>query len=397
MLTFPGMKIFALLFAALVLGACTPSEPTAMSQPSDSQSATATGPTLFVGTYTRTEGHVDGQAEGIYLMDVDSATGALELRETEADIVNPSFVHPDPTGRNLYAASEIANPDEPTAYLYAYARTADGDLRFLNRRPTAGQAACHVTTDRRRRLAFAANYLGGIAAFPIQEDGALGEAFFTTDFSGKGPNIARQDASHPHAVFLSPDERFAYVCDLGADRVWIFAVDYDTPALTPAEPAFAELTPGAGPRHLTLHPDEPWVYVINELNNTITFFDRDPNTGALTPRDIYPTLPTDFTADSQTADIHLTPDGRYLYGSNRGHDSIVAFAVQEDGSLELVGHYPTRGNFPRNFTIDPTGRFLYVANQNSNNVVQFTIDTETGALDFVAEFAVATPVCLRFG
>jgi 6-phosphogluconolactonase len=392
------MRLFALLVTALVLGACTPAEPTTGEEPTDPAiPSAATDRTLFVGTYTRTEGHVDGQAAGIYVLAADSTTGALTGRDTLTGIVNPSFVHPDPTGRNLYAVSEIAGPDEPTAYLYAYARTPGGELQFLTRQPTSGGAACHVTTDSQRRLAFAANYLGGIAVFPIQDDGALGEAILTTDFPGQGANPARQEASHPHAVFLSPDERFAYVCDLGTDRIWIFAIDYTTPAVTPAEPAFAELAPGAGPRHLAMHPSQPIVYVINELDNTITAFDRNPDTGALTLRRSYPTLPADFTGESATADIHLTPDGRFLYGSNRGHDSLVAFAVQEDGSLQLVGHYPTRGNFPRNFTIDPDGRFLYVANQNSDNVVQYAIDPETGALDFVAEFAVATPVCLRFG
>lgn len=390
------MRIFALLLTVLVLQACTPADPTTMEEPADTPPPTADH-TLFVGTYTRTEGHVDGKATGVYVLTADSATGTLSGQDTLTDIINPSFVHPDPTGRNLYAVSEIAGPDVPTAFLYAYARTPSGELEFLNRQPTGGGAACYVTTDSQRRLAFAANYLGGIAVYSIQEDGALSEAFLTTKFPGQGANSARQEASHPHSVFLSPDERFAYVCDLGTDRVWIFAVDYATPALTPAEPAFAESAPGAGPRHLTMHPEQPWVYVINELNNTISWFDRDPDNGALIPRDVYPTLPADFTGESATADIHLSPDGRFLYGSNRGHDSLVAFTVQEDGSLQLVGHYPTRGNFPRNFTIDPDGRFLYVANQNSDNVVQYAIDPETGVLEFVAEFAVPTPVCLQFG
>ena len=365
-----------------------------MSESSPTDSAQA-APTLFVGTYTRQEGHVDGRGAGIYLMDVDPETGALRQRATREDIINPSFVHP--TGDRLYAASETGPDVDSSAYLYAYARTEDGRLRFLNRQPTYGFASCHVTTDARARMAFTANYMGGVAAYPLLEDGSLGPAVFKADFPGQGPNSARQESSHPHAVFLSPDERFAYVCDLGTDKIWIFAVDYDQRDLRPADPAFAEVAPGAGPRHLAFHPDRPLVYVINELNNTISAFDRDPASGALTSRGDYPTLPAGFAGDAATADIHLTPDGRYLYGSNRGHDSLVAFAVQEDGSLQLVGHYPTRGRTPRNFTIDPAGRYLYVANQDSDNVVQYTIDSATGALEFVAEFAVPTPVCLKFG
>ena len=198
-------------------------------------------------------------------------------------------------------------------------------------------------------------------------------------------------------VCLSADNRFVYVPDLGADRIHIFQFDPENGKLLPNTPASAVVQPGSGPRHMTIHPNGRFVYLINELDNTVDVFRRDAETGGLEALQRLPTLPEGYEGGpSYCADIHLSPDGRYLYGSNRGHDSIVIYAVdQQTGELSLVGHEPTRGDFPRNFTISPNGSFLYIANQNSSNITVFKRNADTGEMTFLREFGAPTPVCLK--
>jgi 6-phosphogluconolactonase len=248
------------------------------------------------------------------------------------------------------------------------------------------------------RFVLVANYSGGnIAVLPVMKGGGLGKALDVKQDSGSGPNRERQEGPHAHSVLLDPSNRHAYSCDLGTDKVMIYDFDSRRGRLTPASQPFVSLKPGAGPRHLTFDRAGRHVYILNELDSTVTAFARESKTGALQELKTYPMLPEDFKGENTGADIHLTPDGRFLYCSNRGHDSIAAFRVDaRNGALEAAGHTPTTGKTPRNFAVDPTGRFLLVANQRSDNVVTFRIDPSTGALSPTGHTAeIPSPVCLK--
>ncbi|MCB0608358.1 MAG: lactonase family protein [Lewinellaceae bacterium] len=352
---------------------------------------------MWIGTYTKKEGHVDGQAPGIFRSKVDAQSGDLKDQFAKSGIINPSFVAVSPDDQYLYAVSETGPDVDTTGYVYAYMIT-DDSLKMINRQPSYAFAPCHVSVHPSGKWVFVANYVGGvIAMYPVQETGALAMATDIQRFSGSGPNTARQEASHPHSVFMDPKGNFLLTPDLGTDKIMIFRIDTEAGKLIPADPPFAEAEPGSGPRHLVFYPDGKSFYVIHELNNTIVHYRFDPATGAATREQTISTLPSDFTGTSYCADIHLTPDARFLYGSNRGHNSIAIFSVDPlNQSLKAVGHQYTKGDFPRNFTIDPEGKRLYVANQNSSNIVQFNIDPETGMLEETAQYRVPTPVCLVF-
>lgn len=352
--------------------------------------------TLWVGTYTRNEGHVNGKAGGIYRIKVDAESGSFKDQIAKQGIINPSFVAVSPDNRFLYAVSETGSDVDSTGYLYAY-KIGPDSLVSLNRQSSHSFAPCHVSVHPAGKWVFLANYVGGVVAmYPVLENGELGPASDVRRFSGSGPH-PRQESSHPHSVFVHPTGRYVLTPDLGTDKIMIFKVDTDQGKLVPSEPAFAETEPGAGPRHLVFHPDGKAFYVINELGNTVTLYRFDPDSGAATREQSVSTLPKDFAGVSYTADIHLSPDGRFLYGSNRGHNSIAIFSVDpKDLTLTAVGHQPTLGDFPRNFVIDPSGQWLYVANQNTDNIVQFRIDPKTGLLSEEVQYRVPTPVCLVF-
>ncbi|MCB0634857.1 MAG: lactonase family protein, partial [Lewinella sp.] len=245
------------------------------------------------------------------------------------------------------------------------------------------------------KYAFVANYMGGIAMYPVSEDGSLQEASYVHYLEGSGPS-PRQQSSHPHSITLDPDGRFAYVADLGTDKIMIFIINLENGILEPANTPFAQLAPGAGPRHLAFHPNGQLLYAINELNSSITSFRYDRADGHLQALQTVSTLPMDFNGDNTCADIHLTSDGRFLYGSNRGHNSIAIFFVDPGtGALEPMGHQSTGGEVPRSFAIDPFGGILYVANQNSDNIVYLKIGKD-GKLEKIGELHIPTPVCLKF-
>ena len=350
---------------------------------------------FFIGTYTKKEGHVDGKGKGLYVYDYETFNRFKEIQVTEG-LVNPSFFTISNDGKKLYAVSETGPDMGPSGSVNAYSIDPETKtLTFINKQSSHSFVPCHISVDSKNRLAFVANYVGGVVAvLPIQKDGALAAASQIIQLKGKLPEQKPED-SHPHAVVLSPDEQFAYVPDLGADKVMIFKIDYEKGELIPASQPFVELTDGAGPRHFTFHPNEKWAYVINELNNTITSFSFNKKEGNLEILKNTPTLPDGYEGKSYTADIHISPDGQFLYGSNRGHDSIVCFKIdQNDGSLQLIEHEPTRGKFPRNFMIAPDGKKLYVANQNTGNITVFEVE-KNGALNYQIQFLVPSPVCLK--
>jgi len=338
---------------------------------------------MYIGTYTR------GKSEGIYYRS-NPETGALAYVGATGGVQNPSFVALHPNGRFLYSVSEVgeANGRSGGAVTSFALDPASGALTILNQQSSGGKGPCHVAVDRTGRYVFTANYVSGSAAMlPIQGDGSLGPACDFHQHAGSSVNPRRQQEPHAHSANLAPDNRFVFIADLGLDRVMAYN-----------DPPWATLHGGAGPRHMAFHPSGRYAYVINELDSTLTVFAYDPERGALAEIQTITTLPDGFEGASYPADVHVTTDGRFLYGSNRGHDSIVAYAVDvATGRLSLLGHASTGGKNPRNFNIDPSGRWLYVANQDTNNVVTYRIDGESGALTPTGEqIEVPIPVCIQF-
>ena len=351
------------------------------------------GRTLYVGTYTT------GPSDGIYVYRMDQVTGQLK-RFNSIKSVNPSFLTIDSGRRYLYAVNEVADfAGKTSGAVSAYAiDPANGNLKFLNQQPSLGADPCHLTLDRRGRFLLVANYTGGnVSILPIRGGGMLAAA--TDVVKHQGSSIKEQQKGpHAHCIILDASERHALAADLGIDKVMVYRFDPRVGKLRPASQSSASLQPGAGPRHLTLHPSGRYAYVINELDSTMSGFRYDSRNGSLKLIETVSTLPRDFSGRSYCADVHVSPSGKFLYGSNRGHDSIVTFAINEStGRLTYVENVSTKGKWPRNFTIDPTGRFLLVANQYSDSVVTFRIDPKTGRLldaGYIEE--VPTPACLRF-
>ena len=348
---------------------------------------------LYVGTYT------SGKSEGIYGYHMDAVTGAL-TRFTSIMSVNPSFLTIDRSKRFLYAVNEMGEfLEKPGGAVSAFAiDPATGNLRLLNQQATHGADPCHLSVDSRKRTLLVANYTGGnVSVFPLRSDGTLGMVAEVKQHEGSGPK-EQQKGPHAHCVIFDRSERYALASDLGIDKVMIYRFDRTSGKLSPAKQPFAELKPGAGPRHLSFHPSGKFLYVISELDSTMSAFKYDEREGTLAMIDTVSTLPSDFSGTSYCADVHVSPSGKFLYGSNRGHNSIVVFAIdQRTGKLTLVEHVATEGNWPRNFTIDPTGGFLLVANQRSDNVVVFSIDPSTGQLKPTGvNEQIPSPVCLRF-
>ena len=275
---------------------------------------------------------------------------------------------------------------------------ATGHLSYLNQQSTHGLAPCYASVEPAGRYCLVANYeTGNLCVLPIQEDGSLGEATDTVQFAGSGPNPERQEGPHAHMVTPSPDGGFILAVDLGTDRLMAFRLDRERGTLSPADPPWTQMPPGAGPRHLAFHPHRPFAYVISELKSTIIVCRYDAQQGTFAAVQTISTLPDDFTGQNLGAEIMVAPSGRFVYASNRGHDSLAIYAVDpETGQLALVGHEASQGVGPRAFTIDPSGALLLVANQDTDTVVTFWIDGDSGTLRATGHVAaVPTPVCLQ--
>ncbi len=350
---------------------------------------------VYVGTYTA------GKSEGIYLYRLNLSSGELMHVANTKGVVNPSFLALAPNRRYLYSVNEVQEfAGKKSGAVSAFAldqRT--GELRQLNQQPSLGADPCYVEMDAAGRFVLVANYTGGnVAVFPVQRDGSLGEATDMKQYRGSSVNHDRQEGPHAHCIVLDPAKRFAYSCDLGSDKIMIYRFDGRNGKLLPAAPPWAQAKLGAGPRHLAFHPSAKYVFVLNELHSTVTAFARDPEKGSLKELQTLTTLPKDFTGTNTGADIHVSPDGRFLYCSNRGHDSIAIFAIDpRNATLTSVGNESTRGMTPRNFAIDPGGAFLLVANQKSDSIVSFRIESLTGRLSPTGHTVeVPSPVCLKF-
>ena len=347
---------------------------------------------LYVGTYT------SGKSEGIYVYKFDLSSGEFKHLATAKGIVDPSFLAIDPRRRHLYAVNEIEEfGGKPGGAVSAFkVDPQTGNLQFLNQQPSLGGAPCYVTVDKFGKFVLVANYGGGNAAvLPINDTG-LGKPVDMVQHGGSSVDPERQKGPHAHNVILDKTNRHAFVTDLGLDKIMIYRFDASNGKLTPNGAPWVKLKPGAGPRHFTFHPNGRWAYVINELDSTFTAFSYESGSGSLKEMQTISTLPTGFSGENSCADVHVSPSGKFLYGSNRGHDSIVVFSINPGtGKLTFVEHVSTGGKTPRNFTIDPTGAFLLAANQKSDNVVSFRIDATSGRLRPTGHVAeIPTPVCL---
>jgi 3-carboxymuconate cyclase len=356
----------------------------------------AESPLLYVGTYT------DGaRRDGIHLLRMDSTTGAVRHVAAVDAGPNPSFLAIRPDGRTLFAVNEISElAGRPTGALRSFRiDAASGGLTPINAQSSEGAAPCYVSTDATGRVALVANYVGGsVAVLRIREDGALTNASQVVQHVGTGKNAERQEHAHAHCIVPHPDNGFALAADLGVDRVLVYRLDVAAGTLTHVEGSDAVMRPGTGPRHLAFHPTLPIVYVAGELSSTVSVLRCDPATGALSAVQTLSTLAAGFTRANNPADIHVAADGRTLYVSNRGENSIAVFGVTTGtGTLTLRQSVPTGGDWPRNFTLDPTGRWLLVANQRSGSIVVFARDQDDGRLAPTSQrMDLPAPVCLRF-
>jgi 6-phosphogluconolactonase len=271
-------------------------------------------------------------------------------------------------------------------------------LTQLSQRSSIGSGPCHVLVDAAGRNVLVANYgSGSVTVLPIGTDGHLGEETAFIQDTGKSTNPSRQEGPHAHCMVLDAANRFAFACDLGLDKVLIYRFDSEHGTLTPSEPPFVALKPGSGPRHMAFHPNGREAYVISELKSTVTRFAYDAKHGVLTEEQTISTLPNDFKGRNYPAEIVVHPSGKFLYGSNRGHDSIAIFAIDSaTGALRSIGYESTRGKTPRNFAIDSSGEYLLAANQDSGNLAVFRIDPATGRLKFLSTVDVPAPACVKF-
>jgi 6-phosphogluconolactonase len=353
---------------------------------------------LYIGTYTST-----GKSEGIYVHKFNSETGKLAPLHVVKGVAEPSFLTIDKDRKYLYAVNELLEYEgKKSGAVSAFAvDQKTGNLRFLNRQTSLGGAPCFITTSENQKFVLVANYLGGnVTGFPIEKDGKLGASVSLAQHTGFGPNKDRQEAAHAHSITLDRNNRFAFAADLGIDKLMIYAFDAQTGKLKPNEAqAFFQTRGGAGPRHFSFHPNGKFAFLINELDLTITSLAYDEAAGTLKEIQTVPTLPEKaLRAGATCADIHVSPNGKFLYGSNRGHNSLVSYRIDEEtGRLEYIEHTPTGGKKPRNFAIEPNGKFLLAANQESDSVVVFRIDEKTGKLQATGNTAqVPVPVCLKF-
>jgi len=349
---------------------------------------------LYVGAYT------DKGAKGIYVYRYDPASGQLSDSQVAAETVNPSFVTIDDKDRRLYAVNEVQKyQNESSGGVSAFSIQPDGQLHFLNEVASGGADPCYISIDKTGKYVLVANYTGGsISVFPIQRDGGLGAATAFIQHKGSGPNRERQEAAHAHWIETSPDNRFTISADLGMDELLVYHFDASTGKLSPNDPPFAKTEPGAGPRHLAFDANGKFAYVINELQSTVSVFSYDAANGVLHPLQNISALPKEFSGENTAAEIAIHPNGRFLFASNRGHDSIAVFLIDKTkGTLRLIDNFSVKGRTPRSFVIDPTGSRLLVANQDTGNIVVFRINRSTGRLTATGqEVKVPAPVCLKF-
>jgi 6-phosphogluconolactonase len=346
----------------------------------------------YVGTYT-----TKTNSKGIYAYRYDAETGKLASLGVAGESVDPSFVAVHPSGKFLYAVNEAGKNSIVSAFAL---EPKTGKLTLLNRLPALGGDPCYISFDKTGKYALVANYSSGnVVVFPILTDGKLGEhTALVQDRGSLGPNKERQEGPHAHWIETLPDNRFALVSDLGLDEVLIYRFNAAKGTLSPNQPPFARLKAGSGPRHIAIRPGGKFVYVVSELSSTVTVFRFNAKAGTLHELQTVTTLPKDFSGRNDTAEIAVHPNGKFLYASNRGHESIAVFTIHPaKGTLTFVANVPTGGKEPRHFAIDPGGNYLLAENQLSNDIVVFKIDLATGGLTPTGDVIdVPSPVDLAF-
>ena len=367
-----------------------------MSNPSVAQKTHSRGKYLvYVGTYT------GPASKGIYAYRFDASTGQATSLGLVGETVNPSFLAIDPSRRFLYAANEVSDyQGKKSGAVSAFAiDRKSGKLTFLNELPSGGAGPCYVSLDKTGKHVVVANYdSGSVAVFPVLAGGKIGEPSSVIQHTGHGPDPKRQEGPHAHQIDTSPDNRFALAADLGLDEVLVYRFDAAKGTLAANDPPFAKVAPGAGPRHFVFHPNAKFLYVIDEVASTVTAFSYDAASGTLQLLTAVSTLPEGFKGSNDTAEIKVSPDSKFLYGSNRGHDSIATFSLDSStGTPTFVETVSTGGKTPRNFEIAPGGDYVFAANQESNNVVVFKVDKTTGHLTPTGqELETPSPVCIKF-
>lgn len=361
------------------------------------ESATGREYLVYFGTYT------GAKSKGIYVSRFDADTGKLAPAQLAAETPSPSFLAVHPRNRFLYAVNEVSKYDGKAAgSVSAFSiDAASGKLELLNAQSSGGPGPCHLVVDKAGRHVLVANYGGGsVEVLPITKGGSLEPASSFVQHAGSSVNQSRQKAPHAHGIYLDGRNRFAYVPDLGLDQVLIYRFDPRKGTLTANVPPFGAVKAGSGPRHFALHPSGEFAYVINETVCTVTAFRCDSKTGALAPAETISTLPPGETVKGgySTAELFIHPSGKFLYGSNRGHDSIAVYSIdQKSGKLSYLENVSTKGKTPRSFGVDPTGRWLLAANQSSDNVFVFRIDLVTGRLSATGQsIEVGAPVSVSF-
>lgn len=355
------------------------------------RSPVAAGPLVFVSSFAA------GDDGAIQAFELDVPEGTLRTLARTTEVEHPFFLALSPDHTHLYSIHAPTFGGEAAEFVAAWRlEKRSGGLALLNRQSTRGTASCYLDVDSTGKTVLVANYLSGsVAALPVRDDGSLGEIASFMPHRGSSIDPDRQQGPHAHCIVISPDNRFAYAADLGLDQILGYRLDAATAQLTPHRQPFVRTRPGAGPRHLTFHPDGRHVYVINELQNSITMFDFLPETGMLIERQTLSTLPDDFEGTSYCADLKITPDGRFLYGTNRGHDSIAAYGIDENGRLTRIQIVPSRGAGPQNLALTAQGELLLCANMPGNALVVFRIDSRSGRLTPIGEpLAIPKPSCI---
>jgi 6-phosphogluconolactonase len=405
-------KVFFLLVAGLFFscGAAEvkPSKPTPPSVSSEPASKSTIAPAspstepysipakpekywVYIGTYNN----------AIYQLSFDTKTGKLEAVGVTKGLKNPSFIAIHPSQKYLYAVNEV---DSFRAWkggaISAFSiNQSTGKLTLLNHQPSGGPGPCHLSVDRSGKFVLVANYTSGSTeVIPIKEDGSLDKPSSFIQHTGDSIRAKRQAGPHAHSAQVDIDNKFVFVPDLGADKVFIYQFDASKGIITPNEPAYVSVKAGSGPRHFAVHPNAKLAFLLNEMSSTVVSYLYDSSKGTLTEVQTISTLPTSYLGRNLTAEIVMHPSGKFLYNSNRGHDSISIYSINEStGELTSIDHQSTNGKTPRNFNIDPSGEFLIAANKISNTLTVFTIDQTTGKLTANGESAkIPSPVCVAF-
>jgi 6-phosphogluconolactonase len=352
---------------------------------------------VYVGTYTNPQ----AGGKGIYLFDLNLASGALKLDGVAAETASPSYLALSPDKRFLYSIGEVTEfRGKKSGVVSAFSvDEKSGKLTLLNQQPAGGAGTCHVSITSDGKNVLVANYTAGsVASFHVESDGKLGEPASIVQHEGKGTDPGRQEGPHAHGIWAAPGDRFVVACDLGLDKVMVYGIETASGKLTLLPDRAGSVPPGAGARHAAFDKTGQHLYAINEMGNSVTTFEYDAKAGGLTPIETVGTLPDDFHGKSYCAEIFTHPSGKFVYGSNRGHDSITVLSIDSSsGKLTKVDVTPARVKWPRNFNVDPTGQWLIAAGEHSGTLSVFKIDPRTGKLTPTGEpVECPAPGCVTF-